>query len=211
MKSRKFLSYLLVISIFALLASCASNPTIPRASMAMESKNRMVSYSASIRFEVKDVASAKETFIKKCEEVNGFVTRESNNDLVLRIPVGEYGNYINAIKGAGKITESDIYGEDITDYYEDIVLTLESKKVVRATYTALLEKTVKVEEILAIEKELERINLEIQLLEGKVAEANKKVAFVTLSISIHEKVTPGPIGWVFYLLYKGIEWLFVWD
>ena len=38
-----------------------------------------------------------------------------------------------------------------------------------------------------------------------------QLTFATIAISLEESVTPGPVGWVFYGVYTGVKWLFVWD
>jgi hypothetical protein len=65
--------------------------------------------------------------------------------------------------------------------------------------------------MLSIEKELERINLEIERLEGRMQLAEFNVSYSNITIRFREKARPGPVGWVFYGLFRGIKWLFVWN
>ena len=81
----------------------------------------------------------------------------------------------------------------------------------RGRYLALLEKANTVSDILGIEKELERINTEIELLEGRIKHAESSVEFSSITVRFREKAKPGPIGWIFYGLYRGIMWLFIWE
>ncbi|MDR2693406.1 MAG: DUF4349 domain-containing protein, partial [Chitinispirillales bacterium] len=88
---------------------------------------------------------------------------------------------------------------------------LNNFKAVRDRYLALLEKAEAVDEILSIEKELERVNLEIEKLEGRIKYAEQSVSYSIITVYFRERTKPGPVGWVFYGLYYGIKWLFVWD
>ena len=170
----------------------------------------MVAYSGSLVLGVQDVDKTKIAILDNCKKVKGFITKESNQFLILRIPKTEYTKFIESIKSIGEITESEMNGEDITDAYEDLVLNLKSKRALRERYIKILDKASKVSDMLEIEKELERIDLEIQQLEGKKIESEKRVEFVTLNIKIKEKITLGPLSWFFYILYKSVEWLFIW-
>ena len=38
-----------------------------------------------------------------------------------------------------------------------------------------------------------------------------RVAMATISVDLEEDVSPGPIGWIGYGIYRGVKWLFVWD
>jgi hypothetical protein len=68
-----------------------------------------------------------------------------------------------------------------------------------------------VSDILSIEKELERINTEIEILEGRIKYAELSVTYSNITVRFREKAAPGPLGWIFYGVYRGIKWLFVWN
>jgi len=175
------------------------------------SENRMITYSASLGLSVKDT---EETRIKLIEHVkinNGFIAKETENTIVARIPSENMDNYINFAKTLEKAENETKSGTDITDQYKDNILRLDNLKNVRNRYLALLEQAKTVSDILIIEKELERINLEIERLEGRIQHAEKNVAYSNITVRFRERIRPGPVGWIFYGLYNGIKWLFVWN
>ena len=120
-------------------------------------------------------------------------------------------SFINNAKTLGKIERETKTGTDITDQYRDNVIRLGSLKNVRDRYLTLLEKAESVIDILAIEKELERVNTEIERMEGRIKHAELSVAYSSITVRFNERAKPGPIGWVFYGLYRGIKWLFIWN
>jgi hypothetical protein len=119
-------------------------------------------------------------------------------------------NFMNNARTLGKIENETKTGTDITEQYRDNVIRLESLKSVRDRYLALLENANAVKDILSIEKELERVNTEIEILEGRIKYAELSVAYSNITVRFEEKTRLGPLGWIFYGLYLGIEWLFVW-
>lgn len=207
---KHYVKAVVFILIIPFLASCASTMKAPSMKAMVASGERMISYTAYLTFEVNDLDQTRELLIEKSKQVHGFITRETNEYLVIRIPASEFESFVNIISEIGKISESEIHGEDITDSYDDIKLQLDSKIKLRDKYDQILIKADKVEDIISIEKELERINLEIQRLEGLKIAAEKNVQYITVNIEIKKKITPGPIGWIFYLGYKAIKWLFIW-
>jgi hypothetical protein len=81
----------------------------------------------------------------------------------------------------------------------------------RERYLELLEQAENVETALKVERELERLLYDIESVKARLSNLEKMITFTTISINIREKVSPGPIGWVFYGLYHSVKWLIVWD
>ena len=175
--------------------------------------NRMITYSASLDLSVENTNETRKKLVEYVKDNNGFIVMETDNSVTSRIPTENMDNFISNSKTLGKIENESKTGVDITDQYRDNVLRLEGLKNVRNRYLALLEKANSVNDILSIEKELERINIEIERLEGKVKYAELSVSYSNITVRFKEKskVKPGPLGWVFYGLYSGVKWLFVWD
>jgi hypothetical protein len=128
-------------------------------------------------------------------------------------------SFLDSARTLGEKESEEISGNDITDEYRDNTAVLTNLKKVRERYLALLDKAKTVEEILKVEAELERVNSQIEKLEGTIKYAEQSVTYSLITVKFNEKekpvqvmkMRPGPIGWIFYGLYKGIKWLFVWD
>jgi len=102
-------------------------------------------------------------------------------------------DFVNSARTLGKIENETKTGRDITDQYRDNVIRLESLKSVRSGYLTLLEKANTVSDILSIEKELERVNTEIEILEGRIKHAELSVTYSNITVRFREKVKPGPV------------------
>jgi len=176
-----------------------------------ENDDRMITYSVSLDLSVKNTEEARKTLVEQVANNNGFVVRESENYMTTRIPVENMENFLKNARTLGKIENETKTGTDITDQYRDNVIKLESLKSVRDRYLALLGKANTISDILSIEKELERVNVGIELLEGKIKYAELSVVYSNITVRFREKAKPGPIGWIFYGLYRGMKWLFVWN
>jgi hypothetical protein len=205
-----------------IISSCASYKSIdsPASNAVNEpsqvseiTDSRMVTYSVSLNLSVENADSTRKKLIENVKNNNGFIVLETDNSITSRIPTENMDNFINNSKTLGKTENESKIGTDITDQYRDNVLRLEGLKNVRDRYLALLDKANSINDILSIEKELERINIEIERLEGRVKYAELSVSYsnITVKFKGKSKVKPGPLGWVFYGLYNGVKWLFVWD
>jgi hypothetical protein len=172
---------------------------------------RMVVFTASISLTVKDVTDTRDLLTEQIRTSNGYITRESNNQITMRIPARNLDDFLDYARTLGNVENESRTGTDITDQYRDNVIRLESLKSIRARYTLLLDRANTVNEMLTIERELERINTQIELMEGRIRNAETNVAFSTVTIRYQERTKLGPVSWIFYGMYAGIRWLFVWN
>jgi len=208
-----------LIAFVFMLASCASPPRMEAPASFEADKtlqrpqnDRMVAYSVSLTLFVVDTDEARRIILEQIRNSNGFIVRETGNDISTRIPSENLDNFLNNIRVLGEIENESRTGTDITDQYRDDVIRLDSLKSVRDRYLVLLERANGISDVLSIERELERVILEIERLEGRIRHAELSVSYSIASIRFtSERSRPGPIGWIFYGLFRGIKWLFVWN
>jgi hypothetical protein len=212
---------------FLILLSCSSAPAssvredTPLAYESMQigrervsetaNDNRMITYSVSLELSVKNTDETRKMLVEQVKNHGGFIVNETEYLIIARIPSENMDNFMNNARTLGKTVNETKNGTDITDQYRDNVIRLESYKNIRNRYLALLEKATTVNDMLSIERELERINMEIERLEGRIRHAELSVEYSNITVRFREKAKPGPVSWIFYGLYRGIKWFFIWD
>lgn len=170
---------------------------------------RKVIKNASITISSKQTEKTIQLVEEKAQSRGANVVLKSNDELVVEVLPNELIALVEELKEEFKVTHSSIRVEDVTDAYQDYQIRLESKVATRDRYLGLLDKAVNVAEILEIERELERINTDIEVLKGIIQRLDQNVAYSTLRIRVVKQTKPGVLGYVFVGLYKGIKWLFV--
>lgn len=170
---------------------------------------RMVNYSASITLEVaeEDTVLRYISFIP--EKYEGYLVSLDDSKVVFRV-VSE--KLVPAVEDAcllGKVISKTLSGSDVTETYEDQRIRLENALNARDRYLVLLEKAENVEAALKVEKELERLNKEIDLLEGKIRNLEHLNEYSTVTVNLEEKRKPGVLSYVGIGLWTGVRWLFV--
>ncbi len=108
-----------------------------------------------------------------------------------------------------KVKSKNISGNDVTDEYTDYNTRLENAEKTRKRWPELLAKAVTVDEILKVEKELERLNTDIDLLKEQMNRMDHLEEIFNHNRISLRKTKPGIIGYVFVGIYKGVKWLFV--
>lgn len=171
--------------------------------------SRMMIYNASITIEAKNPDSVSIRVAEIAKKHKGYVLSTSNNETTIRVLSSSLNEALNEIGTYGKVTNKNITGTDVTDEFTDYQIRLENAERTRKRYLELLEKAINVDETLKIEKELERLNGQIDLLKGKMNRINHLVDYSTIKVYHSKKVKLGVLGYAFIGSYKAVKWLFV--
>jgi hypothetical protein len=173
----------------------------------------MVAYTAMLNLSVTDVPEAVSALLERLKSDNGFIVRETERTVAARVPVANMDSFISYAKTLGTVERETKTGTDITDQYRDDVMRLSNLETVRDRYLELLDWADSVNDILRIERELERITTAIEVLRGRIQHAETSVAYSSVTVEFKEwvrPIRPGPLSWVFYGVCRGLWWLFVW-
>jgi len=81
--------------------------------------------------------------------------------------------------------DSSITGQDVTEEYIDLESRLKSKQAVESRFS-FMEQAEKTEDLLAISKDLAKVQEEIETIKGRMNYLENKADLATVTISIEE-------------------------
>ncbi|WDF59717.1 DUF4349 domain-containing protein [Flavobacterium sp. KACC 22758] len=150
---------------------------------------------ATLRFETDDlentfnqiqkaVTAGKATIINDSEGKDyGTVFR----NLTVKVPSQNFDHFINDIsKGVSYFEIKNISAQDVTEQFIDLTSRLNTKKKLEERYLQILQKAVKVSEILEIEKQISVIREEIEAKEGQLKYLQSRVSESTVTIEFYK-------------------------
>ena len=172
-------------------------------------KTRVIIYNARFAIESGDLEKTSKEILAISPVYGGYIVSASNYGVIFRIPSDKFESAIKDLEKIKTITSKNIYSDDVTDAYRDTELRLDSKMKARDRYLDLLKKAENVTAAVSVEKELERLNSEIESMKGKLKQLSHLARYSTISVSLEEETKPGPIGYIFMYAWKGLKWLFV--
>ena len=172
-------------------------------------QQRIVIYNAYVRLVVKSPDSTNIRLATIANKYEGYVQTLGNRASIIRVKADKLQLAVADISGLGKVKNKTISGDDVTEQYTDFQIRLDNAYNARKRYLELLAKAENVETALQVEKELERLNGEIDSLEGKINRLKHLFEHSTITISMDEKVKPGIVGYIGIGLYRSVKWLFV--
>ncbi len=107
------------------------------------------------------------------------------------VPAARLDEAIAALKPIGKIESVQIESQDVGQEYVDVNARLSNQKRLEQRLVTLLDtRTGKLEDVLAVERELARVREEIDQLTGRSQYLERQVATSRLQVSVHE---PAPL------------------
>ena len=109
--------------------------------------------------------------------------------LEMKIPAARYDQAIGGLGGIGKVESVNTNVEDVGEEYVDISARVtNAKRLEERLVNLLATRTGKLEDVLAVERELARVREEIERYEGRMRFLRTRAAVSTLSITVHEPV-----------------------
>lgn len=111
--------------------------------------------------------------------------------LELRVPSARFADAMAGMSPIGKVEYSNENAEDVGEEYVDLTARIANAKRLESRLIDLLAtRTGKLEDVLAVERELARVREEIERHEGRVRYLSTRVATSTLSVTVSE---PAPV------------------
>jgi len=188
-------------------------PPVPAQGAGAESSasDRAVIKSASLRVLREDPKAGVRDAEAIATRMGGYASASAMECATLMVPASRLEEALAALSALGQVEHREVRARDVTEARADLELRLANLRRARDRYLEILSRASTVAETLAVEKELERITLEIERLQAALQQMNHLVALATVDVQFARPVVPGPVGWVFYGLYSAVKWLFVWN
>lgn len=197
--------YLWILLSALFLLGCASNKAASEyshesAGSTASGIDRQLVKTANIDIVVKDLRATLASIDGLAQTQNGLVLskqqrNESHAFVNLRVPNGELDKTLQALGQLGNVRSSSVSSKDVTESIIDTDAKLKNLVELRTKYRKLLDKSINVADLLAVEKELTRIQSEIDSLEAQHKALSNSVAMANIDISLNKKRVLGPLGY----------------
>jgi hypothetical protein len=172
-------------------------------------QDRLVTYDARLRLQTPAPDSLGHRVRLVAERYDGYMVEQNPGSTTVRVPAASLELVLNELETLGKVKEKNITGRDVTGQHTDLSLRLDNARQARQRYLALLDRAQSVEELLPVERELERLTLLIETLESNLQRLDHELAYASVTAFYEAKVKPGLLGYIGLGLYHGVKWLFV--
>jgi Domain of unknown function (DUF4349) len=111
--------------------------------------------------------------------------------LEIKVPSTRYNEAVGGLSGIGKLISSSTNAQDVGEEFVDMTARMtNARRMEERLVNLLATRTGKLEDVLAVERELARVREEIERYEGRLRFLRTQVAMSTLSVTVSE---PAPV------------------
>jgi hypothetical protein len=105
----------------------------------------------------------------------------------LKVPAARYEEALSGLKPIGKVETVSSNAEDVGEEFVDVSARVaNARRLEERLITLLATRTGKLEDVLAVERELARVRESIDRYEGRLRYLRTRVATSTLTVTVHE-------------------------
>lgn len=204
----------------AMPASAApSGQPVALASLQQEQRDvpvtqRKVVYTADYRIVVGDLEGAIKSTEQLAASAGGYLQRITGDSITIRVPVERFEEVTDQIESMGRVSRRNIQASDITEQFVDLEARLRNARAVAARLNELLARAENVQAALAVEKELNRVNEQIERFEARLALLQSRIAMSTITVTF-ERIArparpPGKMGTLPFAWLKRLDPSYLW-
>ena len=162
------------------------------------SVDRKTITTVDMSLEVDDVPAAIEQIAATARASGGYVSGSSvyvhaydqntwrDGYITVRVPEAGHPEFLEEVSKMGDVTSRSVSAQDVTEEYIDVTARLENLKRQEQRLHEVLNMSRTVEEVLSVEKEIERVRGEVDSLTGRLNYLNDRVEYSTISIRLTE-------------------------
>lgn len=174
-------------------------PTPTPSPKAVEyTQERMVIYNAYVSLETRDIGGTLAKIRSLAESYGGYVAGSSRSsygmqataEITIRVPKDKFRTAVQEIETYGKVLDERTTSEDVTQQYIDVKARLENLQRQEKRLNEIVGMARTVDEVLNVERELERVRGEIESLQGQVNYLERSVAMSVITVSLKEPPPP---------------------
>jgi hypothetical protein len=171
-------------------------------------QERLIIRTANLGLIVEDTEAAMAQITAMVEENGGWVVSSNvyqyredtmSGNITVRVPSSGFNSAMEAMKGlAVEVQSESTSGQDVTEEFVDLSSRLENLEATADRVRGFLDETQDVEEALAVNAELSRLEGEIEVIKGRMQFLSQSASFSTITVDLTPDYVAQPIevgGW----------------
>jgi len=157
--------------------------------------DRMIIRTANMQLVVDDVRNTIDKITELSQNLEGYVVNSSSwkegervvGQITVRVPSSDF-NYVMGIlrSMAVEVTSETTSAQDVTEEYVDLEATLRNLEATEAQLLKLMEKAVQVEDILDVQRELSRVQQDIERTKGRMQYLERTSAMSLIQVLLEQ-------------------------
>jgi hypothetical protein len=144
-------------------------------------------YTATVTLAVFETKTALDAIEELARKSGGYLVSRADQSVTVRVPTNAFQGTLGGVSKLGDELHRQVNVRDVTEQFADLEIRLKNAEAVRQRLEGLLAKAQKIEDALAVERELERITQTIEQMKGRLRLLAELVAFSTITVNFQAK------------------------
>jgi hypothetical protein len=184
--------------------STANDAVAAGEQQAQATQERLIILTADLNIVVADTEATVSAITEMVVANGGWVVDSSlyqygenakSGNITVRVPVEGFNSSITAIKSlAVEVTSENASGQDVTEEFVDLSSRLENLEATAARVRNFLDEAKDVQEALAVNQELSRLEGEIEVIKGRMQYLSQSSSFSTITVNLTPDIAIQPIA-----------------
>lgn len=133
------------------------------------------------------IATGAGGFVVSSSASQGDGERLVTGSLVVRVPERAYARVLEQLSGLGEVEAREEAGQDVSQELVDLGARIRHLEAVEARLLGFLEQADTVAAALAVQAELNRVQLDLEQARGRLEYLDDQVALATISLEVRER------------------------
>jgi hypothetical protein len=176
-------------------ATNAKSSTDSKKTSDAQASDFLIMYDGDVTLGVDDgkVAETLDHIIDVSESVGGHLAGRKDLGVSIRIPSARFREALGKIATLGEVMHESVTAEDVSEEYHDAEVRLANLKATRQRLQDFLAKSASVTDMLTLERELERVSMDVDRIEGRMRFLREHVAYSTLTVALVARAKSQPV------------------
>jgi len=140
---------------------------------------------AYLELTVEDINTTEKKISRQVLDSGGWIVSSNlywgEISLVVKVPAAGFDAFLSDSENIGEVDSKSITADDVTETYFDLKNRIKNKNILRDRFRAYLEKSSSMDDILAVERQLNDVTTEIEQLEGSFRGLNRDINYSTVT------------------------------
>jgi len=166
--------------------------------------DRRIVKTGYLTLEVDDIAKAINEVTGVAKELGGYVVSSNKHGdkdaasgrISIRVPAERFDEAFDRLrKLAVSVPNESTQSQDVTEEYTDLQAQLRNLEATEAQYLELLKKAEKVEDMLAVQRELSNVRGQIERVKGRIQYLERTSDMALIEVNLQKTQPLGQPGW----------------
>lgn len=131
--------------------------------------------------------------IDVAEGLGGHIAGRKDQSVQIKVPSASFREAMTKIEAIGGVVGRSVTADDVSEEFHDLEVRLGNLRATRARLQDFLAKASGIQDMLTVERELERVALEIDRMEGRLEFLRTRAAMSLISVALTAKPKVAPI------------------